>query len=209
MLMIAAVTFALLLFRLRNRMREIFWSAVAALLALHLVMKDPVYYLVARIDISGGSKGWHRARLIESSIEHLDEWWLVGTDYTRHWMPTGIHANAIHTDITNHLLQMGVYGGLLLMLLFVAVLAFAFQRVGRAMRAHARAPRAQKWLIWTLGAILFGHLVNLFAITLFDQSVVFFYFILAAICAMPVSRRPAALPLASTRREPEMYGHAC
>ncbi len=63
---------------------------------------------MARIDIIGGSQGYYRAQLIRSSLEHLSEWWATGTDYTRHWMSSGIYANNRHTDITNHFLAMGV-----------------------------------------------------------------------------------------------------
>ena len=44
-------------------------------------------------------------------------------------MPTGIFANERHTDITNHVLAMGVAGGLPLMLIFLFVLAVDFGRV--------------------------------------------------------------------------------
>ena len=53
-------------------------------------MEDPIYFLMARIDISGGSQGYFRAQLIRSLIDHLSEWWLAGKDYTRHWMASGI-----------------------------------------------------------------------------------------------------------------------
>ena len=102
------ILLGLVLWRVRKHLTTIRWFALMAVLVLDAIMKDPVYFLIARIDIAGGSTGWHRAQLIRSSIEHLDEWWLAGTDYTRHWMPTGIYANEMHTDITNHVLAMGV-----------------------------------------------------------------------------------------------------
>ena len=79
---------------------------------LDLVMKAPAYYIIARADIIGGSTGWHRAALIDSAIRHLNEWWLIGTDYTRNWMVTGVSWSADNTDITNHYLYLGVLGGL-------------------------------------------------------------------------------------------------
>ena len=167
--------------RVRDQMRAVRWLALAAIIALDIVMKDPVYFLMARIDLTGSSKGYHRAQLIRSSIEHLDEWWLAGTDYTRHWMATGIHANSQHTDITNHLLANGVLGGLPLMTVFVLVLVAGFGAVGKALRASKAAPVEQQWLIWTLGAVLFAHVANFFSISLFDQSIVFFYLVLACI----------------------------
>ncbi len=196
----------LALWKARGSLRAIRWLAVMALIALSMVMKDPVYFLMARIDITGGSTGWFRARLIQSSIEHLDEWWLAGTDYTRHWMATGIYANAAQTDITNHLLAMGVMGGLPLMCLFIVVLAAAFRIVGRALRENEGASQEQQFLIWTLGAILFGQVANFFSISLFDdQSVMFFYLVLAAIGAVQgvePAQRSAAVPSALCESRP-------
>jgi O-antigen ligase len=183
----------LLLWKVRQRLAVIRLAAVAAIVALQIVMNDPVYFLMARIDITGGSTGWHRAQLIRSSLEHLDEWWAVGTDYTRHWMPTGVQANAIHTDITNHFLAMGVMGGLPLMALFVATLWAAFRVVGRSVREIDRRGMPQReFLCWTLGAMLFGQAMNFWSISLFDQSVSFFYLVLASIGAVRVPVMDAA-----------------
>jgi hypothetical protein len=180
-MMSMVIVMALVMWKIRQYLTTIRWVVVFMIIALNAVMNDPVYYLLARIDITGGSTGWHRAELIHAAVTHLNEWWLTGTDYTRHWMPTGIHANAIHTDITNHYLQMGVWGGLPLMFLFIGVLWVAFKHVSRALKFSANAPLGQRLLIWTLGAILFGHAANFFSISYFDQSVVFLYLVLAAI----------------------------
>jgi hypothetical protein len=201
--MMAAFTgFALLLWKLRSLLGLVRWATLAGIVALDLVMNDPVYFLMARIDLAGGSAGWHRAQLIRSSIAHLGEWWAVGTDYTRHWMPTGVHANAIHTDITNHFLAMGVLGGLPLLILFVLMLGVAFRAVGRGVREHARRSPQQAFLIWTLGAMLFGQMMNFWAISLFDQSVSFFYLIIAAISVIkqPATVAAKARQLARGRR---------
>src|SRR6266850_527006 len=42
---------------LRRHMRLVRWGLVLALISLHLVMKAPVWFLIARIDIVGGSSG--------------------------------------------------------------------------------------------------------------------------------------------------------
>lgn len=192
-----AIFGAMLVWRFRDKLKLFRWGIVLALIALNFVMKDPVYYLLARIDITGGSTGWHRAALIHSSITHLDEWWLYGTDYTRHWMPTGVHANEIHTDITNHYLQMGVWGGLPVMFLFIWILVVGFGEVGRALRANRQAPFNQQFLMWTLGCMLFGHVTNFFSISYFDQSVVFLYLLLAMIGTLRMARppKPALVPI--------------
>jgi hypothetical protein len=178
--MMAAVG-ALFMWRFRDQLHFLRWLAVGGYIALSLVMNDPVYYIIARSDIVGGSTGWHRAKLIQSAIEHLPEWWLKGTDYTRHWMPTGVPWTEAHTDITNHYLQMGVNGGLPLMLLFIAILAKAFSFIGRTVRQMPELSQQSGLMAWALGASLFAHSVTFVSVSYFDQSVVFLYLTLALI----------------------------
>lgn len=172
---------ALFMWHWRNNMRLIRWFAVLGYIGLDLVMKAPAYYLIARIDLTGSSTGWHRAFLIESALNHLSEWWLAGTDYTRHWMPTGVPWSPDHADITNHYLRMGVDGGLPLMLLFIAILAKGYSYIGQALRQRPESSSQPRFLIWALGAALFAHTATFISVSYFDQSFVFIYLTLAAI----------------------------
>jgi hypothetical protein len=183
-IMVLSILFGMAMWKVRTRLREIRWLVLISVIVLDIIMEDPIYFLMARIDITGSSQSWHRAQLIHSSIEHFQEWWLTGTDYTRHWMPTGIHANNMHTDITNHFLGNGIMGGAPLMLIFTLVLVAAFKAIKSALYENKNASREKRFLIWTLGAILFGHVTNFFGISLFDQSVTFFYLVLACIGAV-------------------------
>lgn len=180
--------------RFRRHTRLLRWGALAALFGLNMVMNAPVYYLIAKIDLTGNSTGWHRSALIGASIKHFDEWWLGGTDYTRHWMPTGVQWSQNHTDITNHYIKMGVIGGLPLMLLFICVLQCAFSAVGRVVDANEAASAEERFRVWTLGAVLFAHAATFFSVSYFDQSVVFLYLVLAAIgslsLAQPAEQHP-------------------
>lgn len=178
----------MLLWHWRQSMRALRWVAVAGYVGLDVVMNDPAYFVLARIDLAGGSTGWHRAELIRSSIQHLDEWWLYGTDRTRHWMPTGIPADPNHTDITNYYLSMGVVGGVLHMVLFIACLALAFSYVGR-IAGKAKALNDPRWAVWCCGAALAGHAATFFSVAYFDQSFVPLYVLVATIgSAWSVSR---------------------
>jgi hypothetical protein len=173
------------IWKIRQYLRQIRWAAVFGILALALVMNSPVYYLIARVDLVGGSTGYFRAMLIDSAIQHLNEWWAVGTDYTRHWMPSGSAAREDQTDITNVFLMMGVIGGLLLMLLFACALALGFMSAGRAMgRMTGRTSLNDQFLVWTLGAILFGHAITFFSVDYFDQTIVLYYLVLAALASL-------------------------
>jgi hypothetical protein len=188
-LMVLVMLVGFSLWYARRYMRLVLGVAAAGILLLSFVMNDPVYFLVARIDISGGSTGYFRAQLIRSSLEHLSEWWLAGTDYTRHWMPSGIEANSYHTDITNHILMMGVLGGLPLLISFLTILFCSFRDVGKAMRIYVADPVREQFAVWSLGVLLFGFFATFWSISLYDQSIVFFWLIVAAI--QSVAHRPA------------------
>jgi hypothetical protein len=200
-----AVIGALVLWKIRGSLRTIRWGAVFVVIGLSFLMKDPPYFLLARIDITGGSTGYFRAQLIKSTIEHFNEWWLAGTDYTRHWMASGILANGDHTDMTNYFIQMGVWGGLLQMLLFMGLLYIAFVRIGKALKVNKEAPGEQQFLIWTLGSILFGHVTTFVSISYFDQTVVYLYLALACIGSLRLARPSAGsiLRRGSTWSKPE------
>jgi hypothetical protein len=184
---------ALGMWHFRSHMRLLRRLTVVMYIVLDVSMKVPPYYLMDRIDISGGSTGWHRARLIESSLEHISEWWLIGTDYTRHWMPTGVSWNLRHTDITNHYLQMGVWGGLPLMFLFIAALVKGFSFVGARMVDEA-TPAQDRFLIWSLGASLFAHVATCISVSYFDQSVFFIYLTLASIASSAKCLQEVVVP---------------
>ena len=190
-MMVLFTVLALVVWNVRKRLRLIRWAAVAAIFALDRMMTDPVYFVMAKIDITGGSTGWFRAALIRSALINIGEWWAVGTDYTRHWMPSGIPANNNHTDMTNHLLAIGVMGGLPTLAMFLVMLFAAFHAVGKALKASEGRSPADAFLVWTLGAMLFGHVANFWSISLFDQSATFFYLVLATIGAVQAAQAPA------------------
>jgi hypothetical protein len=116
-----AAAAGLLMWPYRHGMKQVRRLIVAIYVFLAIAMKAPVYYLIARINFVDGSTGYHRALLIESAIKYLNEWWIVGTDFTRHWAPSPGYTPQ-HTDITNHYLSMGIQGGLPLLILFIASL---------------------------------------------------------------------------------------
>ena len=181
-----SVIIAMAFWPFRWHLRLFRWLAVLLIFALSLAMSDPVYFLMARIDITGGSTGYFRAQLIRSAIEHLGEWWATGTDFTRHWMATGITANSNHTDMTNHYLAIGVWGGLPLLFLFIGTLFAAFTAIGKALRETAEFQQDQ-FLLWALGSVLVGHMISFMSISYFDQTFVYFYLCLACTASVTTS----------------------
>jgi hypothetical protein len=188
---------ALALWRWRTSVKSIRTAAICAMIGLHMVMNAPVWYLIARMDLAGGSTGWHRAELITKAIEHFDRWWLVGTDYTRDWMAYGILWSNDMVDITNLYIQMGVRGGLLLMLLFIGILLVSFRRLGRRMTSMRKAGDTNEFMLWCFGSALFAHAVTFLTVTYYDQSSIYFCLLIGAVPALCFVPKTAKLPPAN------------
>lgn len=144
------------------------------LVFLHLSMDKPVWHLIARIDIVGGSTGWHRYFLFDQAIRHMNEWALVGSPSTETW---GI------VDITNQYVLEGLRGGLATVALFVLVIALVFRDVGGLWRS-VRAVRWKAVLAWSLGVALFVHVMAFFAVSYFGQIIVIWHLLLATIVSL-------------------------
>jgi hypothetical protein len=201
-LMEAFIMLGLFLHRFRRHMNAVRWGAVFVILGLAAVMHDPVYFLMAKIDLAGGSTGWFRAELIRSSIEHLDEWWAIGTDFTRHWMPTGNPANEGQTDITDYYLQMGVWGGLALIFCLLMILRAGFLEVRRALADETHLSARDRYLAWILGATLFGHAMNFLTVSLFDKTKIGLFLLLAGVAAIRRSPAPVTATMATDASRP-------
>ena len=178
---------------LRGYMREVRWTILAVTIGLHLVMKGPVWHLIARLDVVGGSTGYHRYSLINQAINHFGDWFLLGTDRTYQW-GWGMG------DVTNHYLYVGAQSGFFAMALLLLLLVLAFQRVGRLRRVVAPKLRYVV-LCWALGVALFTNLVGFMAVAYTSQLMVMWHLLLALIAApamspQPIRRRvPAPRPL--------------
>jgi hypothetical protein len=171
----------LLFWFLRDNMRTVRWGIVLALVIMQLVMKSPFWYILARLSSLTGGTGWHRAYLIDQAIRYINEWWLVGTRVTAHWMPTGLLIDPTNTDITNQYLLEGVNGGLITMIIFISIIVLGFKYVGKTVRMIDSDDFPVKILVWSMGAALFAHSISFVSVSYFDQIKVFWYFLIAAI----------------------------
>jgi hypothetical protein len=171
----AAGVFALCLWPARQWMRVIRWGVVLTLVALHLVMKAPVWHLISRIDITGGSSSWHRFMLVDQCIRHFGDWWLIGVKDTSVW-------GWDMWDTANQYVSVCENSGLLPFLLFLAVLAYGFKSLGRARRAAGNDKKPAMFM-WALGSALFANAVAFFGISYYDQTMVAWYALLAMIPA--------------------------
>jgi hypothetical protein len=178
----AAGILALCFWPLRRQMRMIRWGILITLVVLQLVLKNPVWHLITRIDISGGSSSWHRFMLIDQCIRHFGDWWLMGVKDTSAW-------GWDMWDTANQYVGICDSSGLLPFLLFLTIIVYGFKFVGNARRAASKVKDKQKALFfWAIGSALFANVVAFFGISYFDQTLVAWYALLAmlpALIAMP------------------------
>jgi len=159
------------LYKFYHLLRPIQIGVILLLIFLHLVMKAPVWHLLARIDLAGGSTGYHRFLLIDSAIKYFDEWWLVGTITTEHWARGMM-------DITNQYILEGVRGGFLSMMLFILILRSVFSKIGKKIKKSADF--VERYFYWTLGVVFFVHAINFIVLSYFGQALSIFYLMLGA-----------------------------
>ena len=183
---VAAAALGGAMFVARNYMRFVQVGVICALFGLHLIMNKPVWHLIARIDIVGGSTGWHRYYLVDSAIRNFGDWAIAGVKTTAHW-GSGLQ------DVTNQYVLEGVRGGVVTLVLFVTTIVLAFGCVGATLR-RVEGDRARRALVWGIGVALFVHCMSFIAVSYFGQSTMLWYLTLAlAASVADVARTEDAL----------------
>jgi hypothetical protein len=172
---------AIMMWPFRDWMRDIRWGLLIAGITLHIIMKAPVWYVISHIGNVLGGTGWHRAFLIDQAIAHFGEWWLFGSTYTAHWMPYALPNNPGMADITNQYLNEGINGGMITMLLFIAVIVFCFKILGVAQQEEVDHPMGKRFVIWCVGSALFSHIVTFMSVSYFDQIIVMWFLLISII----------------------------
>jgi hypothetical protein len=174
-------------FPVRAHLRPMYITAIASGVVLHFLMTKPIWHLIARIDLVGGSTGVHRYRLIDAAIRRFGEWWMFGTPTTAHW-GWGLF------DVTNQFVIEAIRGGLLGLISICGVLFFAYASVGtelrrlaferfRALRGGAQAAYVQilrdECMVFGIGAAMCAQMAIFLAVSYFGQTVVIWQFLMA------------------------------
>lgn len=180
---------ALGLWPIRERMRTVRWGIVFTVVGLAVVMKAPVWYLLARVDFVGGH-GWDRAYLVDQFVRHIPDWWMLGTKDTASW-------GADTWDQCNQFVEEAAAGGLVTLVLFITILSRGFSVIGRA-RRRVDGDLRQEWFFWCLGAALFTHVIAYLGIDYFDNIGALWYMFLAMISAATAGREIQTLSPEST-----------
>jgi len=170
---------------LRKRMRLVRWGFALILVALHLVMKAPVWALIARVDLTGSSSSDHRYHLVDSCIRHFGDWWLLGYKYYNLW-------GWDTWDLCNQFVAVAFTGGLVTLVFYIAIFKRSFGAIGAA-RKKANRDRRQEWLLWCLGSVLFAHVVAQFGINYAAQMLIGVFSLLACISVAAFEPRQATI----------------
>ena len=180
---------AVLCWPVRKKMKKVRLGLVVGLVALHLAMKAPVWFLIARIDLTGSSSSYHRAELIDQFVNHFSSWWLIGTKDAATW-------GWDMWDAQNMYVSVGEAGGLAALVFYILVISRTFGRLGDA-RKRAQNKK-QEWLFWFLGSAIFANVVAFFGVNYFDQSRIAWFALLAMVCACttPVLNQGISVKLA-------------
>jgi hypothetical protein len=170
-----------LFWKLRHSLRVIRWGTVVLLFVVALLMDAPFWHLPARLSSVLGGTGWHRGYLIDQTISHVGEWWLVGTTYTAHWAPGGdvMPLDPDNMDITNQYVLEAVRGGLVKLGLYLVIIVQCFKILGRQIQGAGARPEGLLW--WGVGVSLLTHCFSFLSVTYFDQLSVIWFWLLAVI----------------------------
>jgi hypothetical protein len=159
---------------LRRQMRLFRRVVVLTLTALHLVMNGPVWALIARVDLTGASSGYHRYYLVDNLIRHFSDWWLLGYKDYNTW-------GWDMWDLSNQFVAVGLTGGLATLVAFIWILARSFSGIGTARKLVAVVDRKQEWFLWCLGSALIANVVGWFGCSYMAQMQMALFALLAMI----------------------------
>jgi hypothetical protein len=173
------------LWPLRKRMRLIRWASGLTLLALHLVMKAPVWALISRVDVTGSSSGYHRYELVDNCIRHFSQWWLIGYNNYPDW-------GFCMYDLCDQWVVAAVKAGLVGLVVYIAIFSRSFGAIGTA-RKQVSGDRSQEWLFWCLGSNLFAVVVAQFGINYMAQLMLSVFTLLACISVATFEARQATV----------------
>lgn len=178
----------LCLWPIRNYMRVVRWGIVLTIIGLAVVMKAPVWFVIAHVDVVSASSGWHRAELVDTFVKHFGNWWLLGTADNQSWGFEMI-------DTSNQFVAEGVSGGLLTFTFFILIVCRGFSRLGKMRRLAERSRRRkQAWFLWSLCAVLLANVFAFWGTAYWDQTRFWWFAFLCIISVATLGLDTAAAP---------------
>jgi len=189
---------ALAFWPLRKVMRLVRWGIVATLVGLQIVMHGPVWSLIEKIDVTGGSSSYHRYELVDNCIRHFGQWWLLGYKYYYTW-------GFCMFDLCDQFVAAAVTGGLVTLVLYIMIFSRSFGALGKA-RKQVEGDRSEEWFFWCLASFLFAVMISAMGINYMFQLLMCFLLLVACISvATSEVMQPAAFGTNEYSEEPFEY----
>lgn len=164
----------------RAHLRSIRWTILIVAVFLHLISERGLHAIIfTKIKLISASTGYHRFQLIDGAIANFSDWALLGN--------RGARYNRSFGDITNDYVLTALNGGIVALILKIAVIVVAFASIGRAMRAAKN--RMDLLLIYGLGVSLLTIVISMTAVSMFHQGVFSIYLTIGM--AASLGDRPA------------------
>ncbi len=165
-----------------------YWKTVVVMVIVGCVVVEIIsnrhfYDVLGRFTFNSAT-AWYRSKLIEVALYKggMSGHWLVGFGTADPGWSAMIDGRG-HTDIVNHYLLVLSRYGLVGFVPFALIIVAATKKLILAYRASLLP--ADRWLIWTLAAALFGLLGAMNSVSLFGQPVTFFFMMLGFCGVMP------------------------
>ena len=159
-LALAAGLLSVLAFRYRKYTGKITYGLIILAVLLHMVMKAPVWHLISRIDLTGGSTGYHRFYLIDQTIKNFGEWALIGVKGVEHW-------GVWYGDVTSMYIAQGVNGGIVTMILFIWMIVLCMRVSWKY--SMLKMDKGKQWIIWGFFCSFLTHSASFLSVAYFGQ----------------------------------------
>lgn len=167
-----------------------YWKPIAVMIVImcgfvQIISNRNFYDVLGSFTLAPGT-AWYRSKLIDVAIFKggMSGHWLTGFGYNVDPGWSAKIGGQDQTDIVNHYLLVLTRYGLVGLIPFLAMVTCSLKRLRTAYKICTT--EADKWLIWSLAASLFGLYVSLFSVSLFGQPTTVYYILIGFCGIMPI-----------------------
>lgn len=175
--MLMVVILCMALEKYSRRLKAVLVWFVILCISIEVVSNRPFYHVLLEFSNLGKGDWYQRAKLIDSGIKTIDEWWLAG--YGGKDPGWGAATGMAVTDCNNEFLLKGVQYGMLGVIALAGTLAMAFRGLVRAFKETT--DKELRSLYWAMGCALVGVIVIWQGVSFFGQPTMLFYCLLGTI----------------------------
>ena len=154
--------------------KKILYYSIGIVFVLQLIMNAPVWHLMSRVGVFGGSTGWHRFKIFDEFMKHIPNWIILGCKNPRSWS-----SYPQMGDITNQFMLEGIRGGLITLILFILIM---YKTVSIPCRMSIKLKNSNNhWLCWGVCVAMLGHIVTFWGVSYFGQIIMLLYLMMAIV----------------------------